>query len=458
MKKVILMLITVILLILSCGNNVKSYDTIENALISILERKNELYISKELDKAMKTSEEEAFILAYLYFGNSRKNIFEKFLNESNGNAEYYKGLLHKKSNMPIEELKELFESAAKQGNEKAYYMLGNIYEKELQISKAQEYYKLGKEKGNIDSLHSYIYIDSLKKEYKRLEILNEKLLLDTINSDEKKELGKIILEKFYNYEKAYEILKPFIYDNYSPALYAKAKILEKNKNFEDAFKIYKNLYFIDNYYLAGLEIAHSIENNEKNYKMSLEVLNTLKVDNSDIDNYKGYLYEKMGELPKAQKYYLKAIKKFNIDAMNNLGKLYENEKRYKKARDIYKKSYNNGSIVGGYNYAILLENNSKKNDNNINYNKEAKKIFQLLSKNGDENSILEFSKYYKDDSLEYKNINIKAAVKLNGEALYNLGVYYYKKGKNKTSKLYLKKSKELFYDIGEEFNEFIKEK
>ena len=56
-------------------------------------------------------------------------------------------MLLQQMNVSEEEIVELLESSAKQGNYKAYYMLGSIYENKLEFTKAQEYLKKGKEAG-----------------------------------------------------------------------------------------------------------------------------------------------------------------------------------------------------------------------------------------------------------------------------------------------------------------------
>lgn len=458
MKKIIFGFLICVVFVISCGKNEKAYDLIEKALISILDRKSELQILKELNKAMKTSEEDAFSLTYLYFGNSEPKIFDKYLGKSKGNAEYYKGLLMKTNKEPLLDILNMFETSASQGNKKAYYMLGKLYQDNLEFSKGQEYYKVGKEKGEMYSTYAYYFNENLKNEYEQIDKLKIKLEKNIISEKEKKELGRIILEKFSNYELAYEILKEFLPEGYEPALYAKSKLLEKENNFEDSFKIHKELYFVNDYYLGAYEIAQSLVKKENNYKLALDVLNGIKIEDGEIEAYKGYLYERIGNESKAQKYYLRAAKKNDVAAMGNLGKYYEYNNKVKKAKEIYKKAYGLGSINSGYRLAILLENGNgiEKADKKLYYNKEARRILEKLSENGDENSIIQLSNYYSDDSNDYRIINLKGSVKLNNNALYNLGVYYYNRGNDKKSKLYLKRAKELGYEIGEKFEKYIK--
>lgn len=62
----------------------------------------------------------------------------------------------------------------------------------------------------------------------------------------------------------------------------------------------------------------------------------------------------------------------------------------------------------------------EKQKQSLNYNREARNILERLAESGDENAILELSKYYSKDSDEYRIINLRAAVKSNANALYNL--------------------------------------
>ena len=68
-----------------------------------------------------------------------------------------------------DEIINLLESSAKQGNNKAYYMLGSIYESKFEFSKAQEISEKGKDAGEIYSVYSYNYNKNLSDVYSRIE-------------------------------------------------------------------------------------------------------------------------------------------------------------------------------------------------------------------------------------------------------------------------------------------------
>lgn len=458
MKKNILIALLLILVV-ACSNKNMEYSSLEKALIAILEQKDEKTVTKLLDKAVKTKNEEAYKLAYIYFGNEGISFFDKYLGKSKGNAEFYKGLLLQTTETSEKNIIDIFEQSAKNGKDKAYYVLGSIYQDKLEFSKAEEYFEKGKNKGEIYSTYSYNYLKNLKKDYKRVEQLNQKISSKTISDSEKKELGKIVLEKFSNYEKAYEILKDYIPENYPPALYVKAKMLENENQKDEAIRIYNSLYFDYDYFLGGFEIAYNLVGDKK-YELAGRLLDEIDVDNSLINGYRGFVYQNLNDNSKAEMYYLKAVKENDIDIMLYLGRFYEKQNNLQKAKAIYEKAYNLGSIRAGYSLADILEKlNKDKKSKTIRSNKEAKKILEKLAKSGDEDSMIELSFYYNENDKYVKNVNLLAAASsFNSTALHNLGVYYYNKKNNKKAKIYLRAAKEYGYQLETEFENYINKK
>ena len=338
MKKNILITLLLILVV-ACSNKNMEYSSLEKALIAILEQKDEKTVTKLLDKAVKNKNEAAYKLAYIYFGNEGISFFDKYLGKSKGNAEFYKGLLLQTTETSEKNIIDIFEQSAKNGKDKGCYILGSIYQDKLEFSKAEEYFEKGKNKGEIYSTYSYNYLKTLKKDYKRVEQLNQKIYNKTISDSEKKELGKIVLEKFSNYEKAYEILKDYIPENYPPALYVKAKMLENENQKDEAIRIYNSLYFDYDYFLGGFEIAYNLVGDEK-YELAGRLLGEIDVNNPLINGYRGFVYQNLNDNSKAEMYYLKAIKENDIDIMLYLGRFYEKQNNLQKAKVIYEKAYN----------------------------------------------------------------------------------------------------------------------
>ena len=343
-------------------------------------------------------------------------------------------------------------------------MIGNIYENKLQFTKAQEYLKKGRDAEEIYSLYSYEYNKKLMKFYKRIEELNQKLNDGTITMEEKKELGTLVLEKVSNPEKAYDILKDFLSENYSPALYAKAKLLENDDKEEEAVQIYNQIFTQNKYYLAAFELASRLVKDQKNYNLALKILDDTNSDEVLILGYKGFIYENLKDYSKAEEFYQKAADKDDIDAMNYLGRLYETQKEMKKAKNIYNRAYMLGSVSAGYKLAYILEDEEKEKnpaDSNENEpekrNKEAKKILERLANSGDDYSMVDLSLYYPENDKMVRILNLEAAAKLNTTAFYNLGVYYYTKKNKDKAKFYFKVAKENGYDIGDVFSAYITE-
>ena len=471
MRKFIFYLFLISLLIVSCSQDNKGYDALEKGLIGILEKKDEGYILQQLGKAAEQKNEDVFALAYVYLGTQGEEFYNKFLKKSNGYAEYYKAMFLKETNGSEDEIINLLESSAKQGNNKAYYMLGSIYESKFEFSKAQEYLKKGKDAGEIYAVYSYNYNKNLSDVFSRIEELNKKLKNDTINQEEKKELGTLIVEKVSNYEEGYNILKDFLSEGYPPALYAKAKIIESEDKEDEAIQIYNEIFMKNKYYLAAFELASKLVKSSKNYELAMKVLDDTNSDEPVITGYKGFVYENMKQYKKAEENYLKAVEKNDIGIMIYLGSLYDNMGETKKAKDIYTKAYQMGSVDAGYKLTYLLEeieetklkeneNNKKENSKDekkedVKKSKEAKRILENLVKNGDDYSMVDLSLYYPEGDPNIRILNLKAAAKLNKTAFYNLGVYYYSKKNKVKAKFYLKVAKENGYDIGAVFERYI---
>ena len=451
----------VLLLSVSCSKTDTGYDALEKSLIGILEKKDYEHIMKNMNESAKLGNEDIYGLAYTYLAENGTMFFNRYMKKSKGIAEYYQALLLQQTNGDETQILDLLESATKQGNIKAYYMIGNIYENKLEFTKAQEYLKKGKDAGEIYALYSYEYNKNMMNFYKRIEELNKKLNEGTISTEEKKELGTLVLEKVSNPEKAYDILKDFLSENYSPALYAKAKLLENDDKEEEAVQIYNQVFSQNKYYLAAFELASRLVKGEKNYDLALKILDDTNSDEVLILGYKGFIYENLKDFTKAEEFYQRAANKNDIDSMNYLGRLYETQKEIKKARNIYNKAYSLGSISAGYKLAYILEdmetskNPAKAEEVGIKQSKEAKRILENLVKNGDDYSMVDLSLYYPETDKMVRILNLKAAAKLNTTAFYNLGVYYYNKKNKQKSKFYFKVAKENGYDIGEIFDAYL---
>ena len=273
-------------------------------------------------------------------------------------------------------------------------------------------------------------------------------------------MGTLILEKYSNYEKAYDLLKEFISEGYPPAMYSKAKMLELEDKIQESSEIYNTLYTQKRYYLAAFEIAFKISNQGKNDNLAVRILEDTNSKDTLIVGYKGFLYEKLKNKEKALENYLYAVREDDVDVMTYLGKFYENNNELDKAKDVYKKAYSKGSIHSGYRLAYLLEEmNGKKlglkNNSKIWSVPEAKKIFENLSENGDNYSTVDLSLYYPENSKMVRILNLKAAIQGNAVAFNNLGIYYYQKKDINKSKFWFKKAEEYGIELPKQYKTFI---
>lgn len=178
----------VLLLSVSCSKTDTGYDALEKSLIGILEKKDYEYIMKNMNESAKAGNEDVYGLAYTYLAENGTMFFNRYMKKSKGIAEYYQALLLQQTNGDESQILDLLESAIKQGNIKAYYLIGSIYEDKLEFTKAQEYLKKGKDAGEIYALYSYEYNKKLMNFYKRIEELNKKLNDGTISMEEKRNL------------------------------------------------------------------------------------------------------------------------------------------------------------------------------------------------------------------------------------------------------------------------------
>ena len=446
MRKTLFILL--LLLLTSCGlpNNggSKGYKELEEGIVKIYDNKDGL---PEFTAAAKKGNLEVYDIVSYYYGQSAQDFLKANFKKSKGHAEYYYATSLIKANVQKEEARRLFEEAAKQGEYNAYYSLGSMYEEELDYTTAISYYEKGSNKGDMFSLYAFEFLKFNKNSVNRIETLNKKYKEDKISSDEKKELGKLVLEKFSNYDKAYEILKEFISEDYPPALYAKAKLLQNEDKEDEAYAIFSELHTRDKYYLGTFELAF-YEVGRQNYDNALKYLEEKNYNESLIYAYKGYIYKNMKLYKKAEENYKKAVDLKDIDALYYLGILYRDQGDLEKARKYFESGYKLGSIPSGFDYAYILEDIQKEKKlekisekdkhldiNSLGRNDVSKKVYENLAKQGDFASMINLSTYYGENSIKMKELNLIAASRGYPVAFSNLGVYY-SRHKNKTKANY----------------------
>ncbi|MCP1226027.1 lipopolysaccharide assembly protein LapB [Sebaldella sp. S0638] len=436
MRRCLVILFLLLLSLNSCkfsGSNSKGYKELEEGIIKIFDNKDGM---ADFSAAARKGNLEVYGVVTYYYGYSALDFLEKHFKKSDGRAEYYYASILISANNDEDKAKKLFEEAVKQGEYNAYYSLGTLYEEDLDYSTAMNYYEKGREKGDMFSLYAYEYLKTNKNSINKIETFGKKYKSGTITSDEKKEMGKLILEKFSNYGKAYDILKEFVAEKYPPALYAKAKILQNEDKEGEAAAIFNELYSKDKYYLGTFEMAF-YEVNNQNFEKALSYLEDGSYNESLIYAYKGYIYRHLKLFKKAEENYKKAVDLKDIDAIYYLGMLYRDQGDLEKAKKYFEAGYKLGSIPSGYNYAYTVADLQKEkklqkesgNTKNIDIealgrNDISKKVYENLSKQGDYASMINLSTYYKEGSEEMRSLNLIAASRGYPVAFSNLGVYY----------------------------------
>ena len=436
MRRSLVILFLLLLSLNSCkfsGSNSKGYKELEEGIIKIFDNKDGI---TDFSAAARKGNLEVYGIGTYYYGYSALDFLEKNFKKSDGKAEYYYASILMSANTNEDNAKKLFEEAVKQGEYNAYYSLGTLYENDLDYSTAMNYYEKGREKGDMFSLYAYEYLKANKNSINKIETLGKKYKNGTITSDEKKEMGKLVLEKFSNYDKAYEILKEFVAEKYPPALYAKAKILQNEDKAGEAFAIFNELYSVNKYYLGTFEMAF-YEVNNQNFEKALLYLEDGNYNESLIYAYKGYIYRQLKIYKKAEENYKKAVDLKDIDAIYYLGMLYRDQGDLEKAKKYFETGYKLGSIPSGYNYAYTVSDIQKEkrlqketgNTKNIDIealgrNDVSKKVYENLAKQGDYASMINLSTYFKENSEEMRRLNLIAASRGYPVAFSNLGVYY----------------------------------
>lgn len=437
MKRGLFILFLSLLFLSSCGfrdNNSKGYKELEEGIIKIFNNKDGI---SDFNLAAKKGNLEVYDIVTYYYGFSAADFLETYFKKSEGKAEYYYASMLISADIEKDKAKKLFEEAVKQGEYNAYYSLGTLYENDLEYTTAMSYYEKGKEQGDMYALYAYEYLKTNKNNVNKIESLYKKYKNNSISSDEKKELGKLILEKFSNYKEAYNILKEFVSEEYPPALYAKAKILQTEDKETEALSIFNDLYTKHKYYLGTFELAF-LETNNQNFDKALTYLEDGDYDESLIYAYKGYIYKHLKLYKKAEENYKKAADLKDIDALYYLGILYSDQGELEKAKKVFETGYKLGSIPSGYYYAYTVSdiqkekklgkitaNNHKDLDiEALGRNDISKKVYENLAKQGNFDSMINLSTYYKENSEEMRRLNLIAASRGNTVAFSNLGVYY----------------------------------
>lgn len=197
---------------------------------------------------------------------------------------------------------------------------------------------------------------------------------------------------------------------------------------------------------------------------AIEKINTIENEDDGVKfNCLGYIYEKLKDFIKAEKYYLKAVNKNNIHATHNLALLYSDLNRIEEAEKYYLKAASENKIVNAmFNlanlyvkqekfvlaekyYLLAINNGSVPSLNNLAllfYNQkrydESLKYYDLAIKKGDINSLFNIASLYKTIHNYDKAEKYYLLASKNGfhGALNNLAILKENQGKTEEAEKY----------------------
>jgi len=205
---------------------------------------------------------------------------------------------------------------------------------------------------------------------------------------------------------------------------------------EEIIKTAKYHFKVGISYLNSGNLAEAIYNLNKAY--------ALDKNNVDILNALGIAYSKVGELDKAQQYFLEAIKinPKKIESYVNLGVLLAQKKDYGSALENFKIAANSPDYKSKekvyYNMALIYKNLGNLNDyenklkKSIAYNSFFLPAYEELGK-----YYIRLDEFDKAQKIYEKAISIGLG---SPDIYYNLGLLNFKKKNYKLAKYYLKKA------------------
>lgn len=225
------------------------------------------------------------------------------------------------------------EILAKQGDDKAFLILGRFYETgtgiEKNIEKAEQIYRYLADKNDPDGFNQ---LAMLKEDQgkKQEAILLYQRAIELGSSSANYNLG-LLYKHNKNYSKAKEMFE----------------IAIKNDNSSSAMMSLGDLY------RHGNDVEKNMELAEKWYRASMQSGNYFAITRL------GMLYGELEKYDEAIKYYQEAIKKGDPAAMNSLGLLYQHGFGFKrdinKAVKLYQDAANKDGIGGLVNLGLMYE-------------------------------------------------------------------------------------------------------
>lgn len=443
----------------------EKFDTVWNEVIKL---ENEGKYQKALQKINEIENEEDgikfFLKSTIYY--RLKNYVEAEIFSLKAIEKKYKtslinynlGLIYDNQGK-IEEAKNKYIIASKNGIIQAYNNLGNIFKKENNPQKAKIFYEIGNEKGDINALYNLalLYeaqgnIQESEKYYLHLSELGDSnsmfnlaMLYDKqgnidsaqkyyLLAAEKGDIKALFNLAILNYEQGrFEETEKYyllaIDKGNTISLFNLAVLYDEQGNKKEAEK-----YYLLAIKQGNMDAAYNLgilyESQGRNSEAEDYYLFAISNGVSNAWNNLSVLYFKQGRFNEAEKNYLTAIKHGNTRALFNLALLYVSQKEFNKAETYYQLAINNGVSEAFYNLALLYDTQGNLID--------AEKNYLLAIKNGIDEALYNLAHFYEDqDQLKqaehYYKLSIEKGIK---DAILNLGLLYGNQGRIKEAEHY----------------------
>ncbi len=303
----------------------------------------------------------------------------------------------------------------KHENKRSLNLVGTLHAKLKNYTKAEKYYLLAIEKGDVKALNNIAGLYNNQQKYAEAE----KYYLLAIEKGDIRALNNIagLYNDQQKYSKAEKYCLLAIEKGDVKALYNIANLYYKQQEFVEAEKYY--LLAIKNGNIGALNnIATLYDCQQKYVEAEKYYLLAIEKGNENALYNIAILYADQKKYGEAEKYYLLAIEKGDVDALNNIASLYADQKKYAEAEKYYLFAIEKGIVDAFYNIAILYADQKKYG--------EAEKYYLLAIEKGDVDALNNIANLYADqkkydDAEKYYLLAIEKDIV---DAFYNVALLY----------------------------------
>ncbi|MEZ0610625.1 tetratricopeptide repeat protein [Fibrella sp. WM1] len=164
----------------------------------------------------------------------------------------------------------------------------------------------------------------------------------------------------------------------------------------------------------ALHVVGSVENEEDGVKFFI----------------KGYLHSELGEMKKAETFYLRAIDKGEVKALHNLASLYDDQGDAAKAEAFYLRAIDKGDVKALFNLALLYADQREAD--------KAETFYLRAIDKGEVNALNNLASLYANqgETVEAEALYLQAIDKGDVNALHNLALLYKTQGKTQKAEIF----------------------